>query len=227
MIDSRGDKTIGPRPELIEEIENYCPGIFFWMYTPERFAERGGIHLRLAADDKAVQEIKSVSSEAPHGRMHFMSAFAAERAVLEWIHKHRGHIVSNSTQIAPGVEVDAIYKSYSRGTKVGVEIKITTSGSNLIGRFDQAIVSIGRLSDKINEIDEFLLVVVADRSSIVRLFGRYADVFSSIISRPLEIVAGVLEYNNDNEPVFMPILEIPINGGFGNNENTDIVERST
>lgn len=181
IIDSLGEKTIGPRPELVEEIANYCPGIFFWMYTPERFAERGGIHLKLAADDKAVQEIKTVSSALPHRIANSMRGFVAENAALDWIHKYRGPIVSNEVHVARGGTIDAIYQSNSRGVRVGVEVKMVVDESKLIRIFHEALVSFGRVSDKRNDIDEYLLIIVSDRSKIVQLFGQYVESFFQIL----------------------------------------------
>lgn len=55
-------QTIGPRPELIEEIYKEA-GVRFYMYQTDPFMENASTHFKRQLNDKAVQEVKMVRDE--------------------------------------------------------------------------------------------------------------------------------------------------------------------
>lgn len=55
-------KTVGPRPELIEEIRNKAT-VDFHMYKPDQFLLHAGQKLRQQVDEVAVEEIREVSKK--------------------------------------------------------------------------------------------------------------------------------------------------------------------
>jgi hypothetical protein len=53
-------RTIGPRPELIEEIKQ-AGAHMFYMYKPDRFLEYAGKHLELGVKKESIQEVEEIS----------------------------------------------------------------------------------------------------------------------------------------------------------------------
>lgn len=55
-------KTIGPRPELVQEIREKA-GVLFYMYRPDSFMEYARDYLNQKIDQKAIDEIRSLGQE--------------------------------------------------------------------------------------------------------------------------------------------------------------------
>ena len=64
---SSDGKTIGPRPELIQEMQREAE-IQFYMYKGDRFIEYAQQHLDLKPEPKAVKEVKTVREEEERRR---------------------------------------------------------------------------------------------------------------------------------------------------------------
>ena len=54
-------KTVGPRPELVEEIRSEA-GVGFYMYQPPRFMEEAGKRLNLDVSNEAISEAQALDS---------------------------------------------------------------------------------------------------------------------------------------------------------------------
>lgn len=52
-------RTLGPRPELVQEMRSYAH-ISFYMYSPDRFLEEAAKALQLAPEPEAVEEVRDV-----------------------------------------------------------------------------------------------------------------------------------------------------------------------
>ncbi|WLD11945.1 PIN-like domain-containing protein [Planctellipticum variicoloris] len=88
-VDEDGSKTIGPRPELIEEAALSAGIQSFLMYSPESFLKYAGKFLETQVSDDVLQEVRDVST---HRSMQSDDAFEripfsarAESAVCEWL----------------------------------------------------------------------------------------------------------------------------------------------
>jgi hypothetical protein len=55
-------RTIGPRPQLIEEMKENA-GIKFYMYQSEQFLEQAGKHLRLEHQQAAIEEVQDIRKQ--------------------------------------------------------------------------------------------------------------------------------------------------------------------
>lgn len=62
--DSQGKKTIGPRPELIDEIRSRTKVSVFYMYTSERFLSYAGQFLGATIKPDTIDEVRAVSLHA-------------------------------------------------------------------------------------------------------------------------------------------------------------------
>lgn len=54
-----GGKTIGPRPELIEEMRREG-GVGFWLYNSDRFSEYANVYLKTKINQQSIDEIRDV-----------------------------------------------------------------------------------------------------------------------------------------------------------------------
>lgn len=55
-----GDKTIGPRPELVEDIQNAANGKDFFMYNSDRFLKYAKQYLKLDVKEESIEQAKDV-----------------------------------------------------------------------------------------------------------------------------------------------------------------------
>lgn len=60
-------KTIGPRPELIDEFSRQSDGVFY-MYTPDVFLGRAGVYLGRTLSDEVVGEVQEVARQRARRR---------------------------------------------------------------------------------------------------------------------------------------------------------------
>ena len=82
-IDSQGLKTIGPRPELIDEIKRLGGVVHFHMYTSERFLNYARQELKLAISDESVSQVADV--QASRRTSLRFPATLVENAVAVWL----------------------------------------------------------------------------------------------------------------------------------------------
>lgn len=59
-IDSKGDKTIGPRPELVQEIISKGNIEIYYMYNSDRFLHYAKKYLELAVSDKTIDQVRDI-----------------------------------------------------------------------------------------------------------------------------------------------------------------------
>ncbi len=62
VVESQGRKTIGPRPELIEEISSKAGVLSFYVYNPERFIKYAKEYLEIDIQDKSVEQARDIAS---------------------------------------------------------------------------------------------------------------------------------------------------------------------
>jgi hypothetical protein len=61
IVDSQGKKTIGPRPELVEEISSKAGVVLFYMYSSERFTKFAKEYLKIEVQDKSIEQIRDIA----------------------------------------------------------------------------------------------------------------------------------------------------------------------
>jgi hypothetical protein len=63
IVDSQGKKTIGPRPELVEEIKSKANVRLFYMYNTERFLKYAQHHLKAEVKPDSISEVRDIHRE--------------------------------------------------------------------------------------------------------------------------------------------------------------------
>ena len=59
-VDSKGEKTIGPRPELVQEINSKGKIENFYMYNSDRFLQYAKEYLELTISDKTIDQVRDI-----------------------------------------------------------------------------------------------------------------------------------------------------------------------
>jgi len=87
IVSSEGKKTVGPRPELLEEINREAGVLRFYMYSSEQFLIRARDHLRAEVTDESIAQIRDVSemSRRRRGGAYAIRGFQAQFAVYHWL----------------------------------------------------------------------------------------------------------------------------------------------
>lgn len=122
FVESKGKKTIGPRPELVQEIVQKAQVSNFHMYNSERFLEFAQKYLKTKIKKETIDQVREVaqikratSSTTSLGQFNIS---AIESAVGEWlIDFHAGYDVNRSNTGYPDFIVNVDNK------KIGYEIK--------------------------------------------------------------------------------------------------------
>ena len=92
IINEGGLKTIGPRPELRNEIKRTASVDFFYIYTASNFLKYSKDYLNLDVSNNVIEQVKSTTELATES---FSSKFKprgsfADVAVLKWLQKAHG-----------------------------------------------------------------------------------------------------------------------------------------
>ena len=61
IVEAKGKKTIGPRPELVEEISSKAGVTLFYMYNPERFLEFAKQYLGAQVEPESIDQVREIA----------------------------------------------------------------------------------------------------------------------------------------------------------------------
>jgi hypothetical protein len=147
-------KTIGARPELVEEICKAGASMFY-MYTPERFLKYAKEYIKVDIKEESIQQVEEISAIRNDLLTEGLTSkgYKAEQAVLRWLESEYpdDEIIQSFKQ---GIDLLRLTKDNSR---IGYEIKYITGYSMpLILRNVQSYI---RNFPNL-ELDEFQVVFV-------------------------------------------------------------------
>jgi len=127
-IDSNGTKTIGVRPELIDEITNNSEVERFHIYNTESFLNYANEQLNAQITKEAIEEVREVSyarqiiSKSSKNIIHI--ARSVERNVFEWLSLKYSHVEENRKGFPDFI-------SYNSEGKQGFEVKLVRDSRNI------------------------------------------------------------------------------------------------
>ena len=125
-VKSAGKKTIGPRPELIDEIKSKAGVSSFYMYNSERFMQFAWKHLRIQVKAESIDQVRDVAQAGrPEVRLRTRLIpqihREVQRAVLGWVQNlHPGDEVLVNEHGFP----DFIVTRTIDGARLGYEVKL-------------------------------------------------------------------------------------------------------
>ena len=149
----QGPKTIGPRPELVEEINREGGVKLFYAYYSERFLEYAKKYLRVTIESKSLEQIREISRPKIVYDSPFSLGSPELDAVYEWVYKrHLNSQIALNEYFGPDLEVNTL-----NGERIGYEIKIVrrSSQASLLN-----ILKKGAEFKKQLEFDRLYLVLV-------------------------------------------------------------------
>lgn len=199
--DVNGKKIIGPRPELIEEIQEKSGVKIFLMYNSERFLERAQGLASVNVSSDTLSEVREVSEEYSHTVQNRTTGLIALSAVTSWAKEHYKLVLNVSDPY-----VDLVFWD---GTKtVGVEIITITTFERTKRRLLKSLDGIISASTSAtNFIEAFIVLpfVSTEQLAVAREVASSVRYTSPIVS--LKIIIGELDVLRVK---FTPIDEVHI-----------------
>jgi hypothetical protein len=185
VVESKGKKTIGPRPELIEEIQRDAGVSTFYMYSSERFIQYAKDYLGIAVNPESIEQIRDASQDKKTIRQ-----LGAEIAVLEWL----ARIHAQNRLEEPGGFPEFVV-TLPDGSRLGYEVMLLPLQKSIIEELSQR-----RPAD----LKRLYVVQVSDRTPL----GFVDDYLA--LPAGVSVVLGHLEYpSGESNPVFVPDREFP------------------
>ncbi len=122
IVNSRGSKTIGPRPELVNEIMIKSGVSRFYMYNSENFLKYAKQYLKVQISDESVKQVQDIK-EAVRNQLVRRPPSIMRRASLEAVAAWIQDLHRNDQIIPSGPVVDLVRVSPETGSRNGYEIK--------------------------------------------------------------------------------------------------------
>jgi PIN like domain len=209
IVDSRGKKTIGPRPELTNEIRAKAGVDGFYMYNPERFLEYAKTKLGAQVKEESIEQVRDIAAlnrrqTSVASIRHF--GLLAERAALHWLRSsHDNETVIENERGFP----DFIVINEATGRKVGYEVKALREplwAHRLVQDVQYRAffeVSEGRLS-------EFFLILIGDSLPTAERMIPRLERLAQERPRGVRYIVATLssETEEDDSPILNPLTVI-------------------
>lgn len=203
-IDSDGPKTIGPRPELIEEARVRAGIEVLLMYNPEGFLKYAKKFLAAPVSEETLKEVRDVSTTrllryVRPFELHEM-AYQAERAVWHWLEGRFDKVQANRIGFPDFVAERA-------GKKFGFEVKVVREPRMVMHRLRESVY---RAYYEINEgrFNELTIVcIVGSLSDVEALKDALFRTIREQMPDTLHMIIGVTRDQESGEGGFFPIEE--------------------
>ena len=206
LFESNGKKTIGPRPELVEEICSETGLKLFYIYNTQRFLEFSKTYLGANINQKSIDQARDIAQiSKDKTSIELSQHIVPEHAVYSWLInlvRDTGIIISNK------VYPDFIVEYKENRNRVGYEVKFPPKANldqlnNYIQRGHLEI-----LSGSLNQIK--IILIINNLSQIVEIDQILVE---QIIPDNVSIIIGTLENiyseNHTFQIEFSPLQEYP------------------
>ena len=200
-INSDGPKTIGPRPELADEILTEAGVETFYMYSPEGFLKYSKEHLHTEVKKDTLEEVRDISvsrsSMAEGVRELRRRVRSAENAVYKWV-KLRFEEVEINRYSFPDIIARSVDKKY--GFDVRFVQNPNTLEIPLLRRMYQSEYLI-----KEEDFDEISIVLVFTDITAMNIVTKNCATLADKMPSGLRIVIGFVETDRSGEIIdFFP-----------------------
>lgn len=205
IIESNGPKTIGPRPELIEEARRLGGLSTFLMYTPERFLGFANTMLKIKVSETALTEIREVAIQkySSHASLNDTQALRGrvEEATRDWVGTHFGEI-TYSTSGYPSMIVEREDRIY--GFRLIYDQNATRALRKIKESVDRAIFEMTK-----RNLYEFNLIWILESSRQVEVALQLLErIPFNVGSQNVRLTLGVCQNSLFQNPEFVPFKEI-------------------
>lgn len=135
-IESDGPKTIGPRPELIEEARTRALVNTLLMYNPEGFLKYAKEFLKAQVSEETLKEVRDISTNRLASAINYREfremAMRAEQGVLLWLEGLFENVKPNQLSFPTFV-------AERDGKTFGFEVKVVHNARMIVSRIREAI----------------------------------------------------------------------------------------
>jgi len=187
-------KTIGARPELVEEICKAGASIFY-MYTPEHFLKYAKEYIEVDIKEESIQQVEEISSNRNELLTESWASkgYKAEQAVLRWLQSEYPEDEIIQSLSNRGIDLLRLTEGNSR---IGYEIEYITNShsiSRVLEHTQRYMTTFPNL-----EVDEWNVVAVIDSRLGSKAY------YKSLISNIRKIVAEsfiMIQENTRNQNI--------------------------
>lgn len=210
IINDESPKTLGPRPELIDEAKHAGGITSFLMYKPQGFLENSLKFVNAKVSKEAIDEVRDVSRLINNSKNDSVAHLynmtrRAQKGVYNWL-KQRFYSVTTNEDGAPD------FVATSLGETIGFEVIFTRKPHiSRSRRKENSLLIYGR--EKIRKISKFTVVWVVENLEMashasLSLSAENTSDYHEDISHIIGFIEDV-----DGEPIFMPVYgSYPDNG---------------
>lgn len=199
-INQEGEQTIGPRPELTEELARRTPVKRFNIYSSAKFLEHANRFLSEHVSEQAIKDATEVAQNQST-KKRYLNAYEhdAQRAFLSWLSDRYGS--ENIAQPQKDSRLDAV--AMLGGKNIGFHIKATMGREPNIHNLKKLARSLS--AHPASEVDETVLVIIVSNTDILKNLEQLIGVFLSKIAS-IQIILGAVFYSEGEffSPYFVP-----------------------
>jgi hypothetical protein len=198
-INSDGEKTIGPRPELVEEIAREGGVQNFLLYSSESFLSHAKTRLEADVSEETIKDVREVATDRDSVRFRgvdiIRSQRAAEKSVFNWLSNNYRSVNLNEVGFPDILASDGNDRTY------GFEVKYVRDPRVAIHRLRE---NLHRLYYSVKEglFDEGSLVLVASEPSFIEEIERFCiKFFRDRMPSAISLIIGTIsapELTGDN-----------------------------
>jgi len=192
VVDSEGQKRIGPRAELKEEMHRESGVHFFHIYGPDSFLEGMNQYKHAGINPDSVSEAREISEERLRTFESMSSRATALEAVAQWLretHSADGSIFTRS------VFPDVLRLSSGQVVEGGYEVYAIKGGNvaPVEDRLREMAPYVSEFAERFPGAELHVVFVTAREHIARRAFERAARVISEISRREMKVVIGHLD----------------------------------
>ena len=200
-IDSDGLKTIGPRPELADEILIEAGVETFYMYKPEGFLKYSKEPLHTKVDKKSLEEVRNISSSrssVTEGADELRrKAISALKAVCKWV-KLRHEVVEYDRYSSPNIIARSVDNKY------GFYVRFVRNPNTLEDHLLDLIYRSCHLVEK-DDFDEISIVLVFINIKAMNIVAENCVTLIDKMPTGIRIVIGLGETDRSGDIIdFFP-----------------------
>lgn len=214
IVSSGGDKRLGPRPELAQEIASEAGVSQFYMYNSERFLTFAQRFLNISVRKTSVDQVRDVArlSEREVQPRRFLGTgelAAVEQAVLDWLKSLYPSSIVENHRFPDFVVVD------ETGARQGYEVKYVRDPRSIIMRL-RDVAYRGYYEVAEGNLSTFNLVFVSESRQrtheLDRILSSPRSAFPTNVSVTVGILEPVTDPNGSIRQQFVPVSRHDANG---------------
>jgi hypothetical protein len=194
-IDSDGPKTIGPRPELIEEASLKGEVNTFLMYNPEGFLKYAKEFLKAQVSEETLKEVRDVSIVRSAINVEFREfrefVRRAERSVFEWLLSRFERVEENRFGFPDFV-------AYRDGKRFGFEVKAMQNLRMLGHRLKETLYRAYYEIEENGLLEVTIVLIVSDPEDVEEVKALCMRIFREKLPSSIRVIIGV--FDEDGRP---------------------------